>query len=146
MDGSLSPEAKFVIDLPEDDIRAGRVCPYCGHPPSLISTDFGKRWECNLCDARVGVHKGTEIPLGSLANRALREKRKELHEYFDQMWRFAQAKRGIEKHEARNAAYKWLANEMDMPQVECHIGMMDLEECMMAIRLCKPYFKEKIYI
>jgi len=141
----MSEQERFTIDLPEDDIRAGRVCPYCGHPPLLTDTKFGKRWECSPCGAYVGTHKGTEIPLGSLADPKLRERRQEVHKYFDQMWRFAMHKRGISKHGARGAAYEWLAEQMGLAQVECHIGMMDLEECALAVKLCKPYYKEKLY-
>lgn len=135
-----------VIDVPDDDIRAGRLCPYCGISPSLTETKFGKRWSCYPCEAYVGVHKGTEIPLGSLADAKLRERRMDVHHYFDQMWRFAILKRSISKREARGAAYAWLAAEMGMMPVECHIAMMDLDECALAIKLCKPYYKQNIYI
>jgi len=135
---------KYQIDVPDDDVRAGRICSYCGYPPLLTESNFGYRWSCDPCEAYVGVHKGTQIPLGSLADAKLRNKRKEVHRYFDQMWRFAMAKRGISKHKARGAAYKWLGEQMGLDPVECHIGMMDLEECALAIKLCKPYFKENI--
>ena len=142
----MRTDQKRSIDMPEDDIRSGKVCPYCGIPPSLTESKFGKRWSCYPCEAYVGVHSGTEIPLGSLADAKLRERRVATHEYFDSMWRFAMLKRSISKSVAREAAYAWLASEMGMLPVECHIGMMDLEECALAIKLCKPYFKEKNYI
>lgn len=141
----MSPEMKYSIDLPDDDIRAGRVCPYCGHPPMLADSPFGKRWECTPCEAYVGTHKGTEIPLGSLADPKLRERRTDVHQYFDQLWRRKMRRDGVWKSEARAAAYEWLAGEMGLEMIECHIGMMDLEECALAIKLCKPYYKENLY-
>ncbi|MFB5268120.1 zinc-finger-containing protein [Paenibacillus enshidis] len=37
--------------------------------------------------AYVGVHDGTDIPLGRLANRELRELKKQCHALFDPVWK-----------------------------------------------------------
>ena len=61
-------------------------CPYCGAEVELKSAyevyhtansrDWGNLWVCSnypRCDAYVGCHKNTDIPLGRLANSRLRE-------------------------------------------------------------------------
>lgn len=69
-------------------------CPYCGRTAVLrkSSAVYKNRaieeylYVCSnypACDSYVGVHKGTMIPKGSLANGALRHRRIVAHRYFD---------------------------------------------------------------
>ena len=71
-------------------------CPYCGKPAILRkASDIYKThtleeylYACSdypACDAYVGVHRGTLLPKGSLANKELRRKRIVAHRYFDYM-------------------------------------------------------------
>ena len=87
------------------------ICPYCGG--KVIFTDsavlyggksYGMVYLCTNCNASVGVHKGTRKPLGTLANTALKSKRRETHAIFDGYWKGQGMK--------RSAAYQWLAQEM----------------------------------
>ena len=66
-------------------------CPYCGHTAVLrdASYVYGENaveehlYVCSRypeCNAYVGVHKGTFIPKGTLANGDLRHKRIETHQ------------------------------------------------------------------
>ena len=61
-----------------------KKCPYCGAPVLLKDSNYvyhnnknyGKMWVCSNypeCDAYVGCHPGTTIPLGRLADSALRK-------------------------------------------------------------------------
>ena len=72
-------------------------CPYCGHTAVLrdASYVYGENaveehlYVCSRypeCNAYVGVHKGTFIPKGTLANGDLRHKRIETHKVFSKLW------------------------------------------------------------
>ena len=67
------------------------VCPYCGQVAVLVDSSivygrsFGLIYLCAPCDAYVGTHKGSprHAPLGTLANKELREARLKAHEILD---------------------------------------------------------------
>lgn len=117
-------------------------CPYCGSKVLLKDASFiyhinksnswGKVWVCSSfpkCNSYVGCHKGTEIPLGRLANERLRTLKMEAHKQFDPIW-----KSGLM---SRKEAYRWLADMLGIPTDECHIGMFDIKMCQKVIHLCK---------
>ena len=82
--------------------------------PSLIR---GKVYVCShypACDSYVGVHQGTSLPKGSLANRTLRKKRIQAHQIFDQLWR-----KGIF---SREEAYRWIGDKFCLQTRQAHIG------------------------
>ena len=111
------------------------ICRYCGG--KVIFTDTSAIYEnggeniylCTNCNAYVGVHKGTDNPLGDLANAVLRLKRRETHEVFDAYWKEA----GM----TRSAGYKWLAVQLGIPVKSSHIGYFEMERCEKVIQLCK---------
>lgn len=107
------------------------ICPYCKefsakatgkdiypHRNDLAELSF---YSCKYCDAYVGCHKGTDKPLGRLANKELRKAKKAAHRAFDPLWRFGDMK--------RREAYKWLAETLNIDVSDCHIGMFDIEAC-----------------
>lgn len=125
------------------------LCPYCitkavlvagdviyPHRPDLHSQNF---WYCRDCNAYVGCHKenpsmgydGTE-PLGKLANRELRLARMRAHHAFDPVWK--------EGKNTRSFAYLWLADHMDLTVSECHIGMMNIEQCAKVMELVAEHY------
>ena len=72
-------------------------CPYCGGTAVLRDASYvygGESGHKHLyvcqhypeCNAYVGVHEGTLIPLGTLADRELRNKRIRAHQTFDRIW------------------------------------------------------------
>lgn len=81
--------------------------------------------------AYVGVHKGTDRPLGRLANAELRYWKKAAHAVFDPLWQ-----RGPFRGH-RNVAYGWLAQKMNLPIEKTHIGMFDVEQCKKAIQIIR---------
>ncbi len=112
------------------------ICPYCGQPAVLTSSeevygrDYGLLYLCAPCDAYVGVHRGTTKPKGTLANAELREWRKRAHAAFDPLWQdILTTCPNVAKHKARNGAYRLLAEQLEIPVKECHIGMMDEATC-----------------
>ena len=117
-------------------------CPYCGaevvlRDATFVYTsnkakDYNKVWVCSnypKCDAYVGCHKGTTIPMGRLANARLRTLKKEAHRQFDPLW-----KSGLM---SRKEAYRWLSNMLNIDLDECHIGMFDIKNCQRTIHLCR---------
>ncbi len=129
------------------DIREGRICPYCGGKPEFVESDavysrsYGMIWLCRPCEAWVGVHKESGQPLGRLADQSLRERKREAHHYFDNLWRRKMLKYKISKGAARSRAYSWLSERLRIHPDQCHIGMMDDTECLAVIMLCKPYYR-----
>jgi hypothetical protein len=113
------------------------TCDYCGaaadlvggqaiypHRPDLWTKRF---WRCRPCRAYVGCHRGTDRPLGRLANAQLRMIRGRAHACFDPLWRDGSMNRAD--------AYAWLARQLDIEPDRCHIGMFDVEQCRAVIRL-----------
>ena len=124
------------------------ICPYCmseativggaiiyPHREDLYPLRF---WVCSGSELNphtlsyVGCHKGTENPLGRLANRELREWKKKAHAAFDPLW-----KGGV--FDSRNGAYRWLANTLNISSEDCHIGLFDIKMCQRVVNLCKKY-------
>lgn len=114
------------------DIIKGIKCPYCGANSEYIDSSYvygksyGMIYICKPCDAYCGVHKGTDKALGRLANKELREHKKNAHKYFDQIW-----KRGIMN---RRGSYKWLSEKLNIKKEYCHIGMFNVEQCKEVVK------------
>ncbi len=100
-------------------------CPYCGSPAILKDASYvyghhssgGKVYVCShypACDSYVGVHQGTSLPKGSLANRTLRKKRIQAHQIFDQLWRKGSF--------SREEAYRWIGDRFYLQTRQAHIG------------------------
>ncbi len=124
------------------------LCPYCGgtstfRPDSrhIYGRDYGPLYECVDCRAWVGVHAGTRRPLGRLADRKLRAWKRQAHAVFDPLWRRAHAAYPeIKSYRrvdgiARSRAYLWLAEQLQMPASDCHIGGFDTEQCQKVIAI-----------
>lgn len=118
------------------------ICRYCGGVIRLVparviygeaATRLGMETEniylCQNCNARVGCHKGTNRPLGNVANEVLRLKRMETHQVSDAFWK--------SKGMTRTQGYKWLARQMDIPERHAHIGGFEMDDCQRVIALCR---------
>ena len=128
-------------------MKISSICRYCGGVVRLMparkiygdSTDrLGLANEhiylCQNCNARVGCHKGTNRPLGNVANEVLRLKRRETHQVFDSFWQ----KNGM----SRTRAYKWLASQMNLSEKDAHIGGFEMDQCQQVIDLCRKKWTE----
>jgi len=102
-------------------------CPYCNSDAEWIPNEmvYGRRYGtsymcyyCKPCDAYVGCHNNTREPLGTMANKELREWRHKAHLVFDPLWQ----KWGLKRDEA----YKILDTFFKR---EIHIGSADIETC-----------------
>jgi len=123
----------------------GHYCPYCDNKTDYIDSSYiygksyGMIYICKTCDAYVGVHKETNKSLGRLANKELREAKKDAHSYFDKISRTRLINEiypiwfpGMSN---RNKAYKWLSIQMNIPKSLCHIGMFDIDQCNQVINI-----------
>lgn len=123
------------------------ICPHCGEEAVLKDSSFiygksyGNVWVCfnyPQCNSFVGCHGYTAKPLGTLANSDLRNKRKETHSLFDQLWK------GKNRQMHRGQAYKWMAEIMNLSSTEAHIGMMNINQCKKLIQFCKQKLFKQI--
>ena len=120
-----------------DVLPIPKKCRYCGSTVILTSNaeiygkeyGNGKCYLCINCRAYVGVHTGTNIPLGTLADKNLRTLRNTAHNLFDTLWK------GKNKTMTRYNAYKWLSNKIGLKIEETHIGWFDEEQCKKVINL-----------
>lgn len=108
------------------------ICPFCKQPARWVQNqeiygrNYGKSymiWLCKPCDAYVGCHNNTDVPMGSMANKEMREWRKLAHSVFDPLW-----KKG---NMTRRKAYRTLAKVFGH---EVHIGESDVETCKQIIK------------
>ena len=115
-------------------------CPYCGHTAVLrdASYVYGENaveehlYVCSrypACNAYVGVHKGTLIPKGTLADGNLRHKRIEAHKAFSKLW-----DTGIM---TKKQAYRWLRYIFGLSSEQAHIGQFSEYRCDELIRICR---------
>jgi len=111
-------------------------CPYCGKPVVYRSAEgiYKEKGEDTMlyvcagypkCDSYVRVHKGTKLPVGTMADRKLRALRRKAHFHFDQLH-----KSGLM---SRQDAYQWLSALLDAPLSEAHIGKLGEYYCNLVI-------------
>jgi ssDNA-binding Zn-finger/Zn-ribbon topoisomerase 1 len=107
-------------------------CPYCNSKVNLTDSaavyhgkSYGDIYLCDKypeCDAYVGVHKGTTVPLGTMANKELREWRKKAHAVFDSLWKTGKI--------TRKAAYNKL-------MLKLGLSKMSVDQCKKLIAAFK---------
>ena len=114
------------------------ICIYCGAPvvyasnATIYGREYGngKCYKCTSCDAYVGIHNGTCIPKGRLANRELRELKKKCHAVFDAVWQ-------IKKAISRTVAYNRLASRLGIAGSQCHFGWFDKPMLLKCLEIMK---------
>lgn len=109
------------------------ICPYCNKEAvwcenkAIYGRNYGKSYMCYYCadcNAYVGCHNNTRMPLGTMANKELREWRRKAHAVIDPLWKFGKYRRG--------AVYAKLAKHFGR---EVHVGESDIETCKQIINL-----------
>lgn len=112
-------------------------CSYCDSKARLVmegdatypfTSPLGPAWICRPCDAYIACYQGSEIPLGTLANASLRERRQQAQAALAVHWR-AQSR-------SRSHLYSWLAQKLGVPRSKAHISLMDEAGCARVIGLC----------
>ena len=121
--------------------RAYVKCPYCGaqamlRPAHVVHGNQAKQGQylyvCNRypkCDAYVGVHAKSLLPLGTLANGDLRHKRILAHRAFEQLQRTCK----MEKWQA----YQWLQAKFSLRRDQAHIAKFSVYMCDQLIAACE---------
>lgn len=114
------------------------ICPFCNQQAewcaneAIYGRNFGRSYMmylCKPCDAYVGCHNNTTVPLGTMANREMREWRKKAHAVIDPLWRNGKHKRG--------EVYAKLSKAVGF---EFHVGESDIEMCKYIINLVPQLF------
>jgi len=119
-----------------DPLPPPSECPCCEsddikikHHDEIYGKAYGKwpwAYACEECDAKVGMHPFTAIPLGILADKNTQTARKESKEIFVSLY---------EKDlVTRSQAYELLAQKMGLVAAECHFAMFDVAQCDAAKR------------
>ncbi len=130
------PEEKEMIDLHPT------ICNICGGKVVFISNSkiygkeygSGKMYYCTNCGAFVGTHVSRpEEAFGILANKEMRELKKQCHTLFDVNWKSENSHSGYRK--ARSRAYKKLAKALEIPLSDCHFGYFDMEMLIKAYKI-----------
>lgn len=81
-------------------------------------------YRCQECGSSVGMHPFTSIPLGTLADSALKMARKECKQPFELIWR--------SRRMTRTQAYAELAAHLKIEVGACHFGWFDAATCARA--------------
>jgi len=136
---------------------SGKVCPYCLNETILANSkevygkSYGLIYLCRECRAWVGVHKGTTVSLGMVANDELRRLKSKAHAVFDKIAKSDLINKLMPKVvylknipivSNRKRAYIWLSKKMRVPYEYCHIGMFDERQCKMVIGISKKALKK----
>lgn len=107
-------------------------CPYCGKEAiwcenkEIYGKNFGRSfmcYYCKPCNAYVGCHNNSRKPLGTMANKELRQWRMQTHRAIDRFW--------TSNICTRDKFYKILAKVFGK---EIHIGESDIEMCQKIIK------------
>ena len=113
-------------------------CPDCGGTLILRRRkDDGIFYGCTrypVCHGSHSAHQHDGTPMGIPANFPTKRIRIKAHSSFDKIWESVR-----DKKKMRTKAYEWLANKLDIPVDECHIGMFDKETCWKIIKICMEY-------
>lgn len=116
------------------------VCPNCQGTVGRVDNkviygrQYGKwpfAYMCQTpgCDSYVGIHPKTDIPLGTLANKATRNARKRAKAVFAPLWE--------DEVMSKDDAYAWLAKELGIEDVNhCHVGWFDIATCNQVVQVC----------
>ncbi len=121
-------------------------CPYCNNPARWVSNaaiygrPYGKSymcWLCSPCDAYVGCHSNTQQPLGTMANKELRQWRMKAHAAIDPLWK-PDEEGG--RYISRKGLYRYLSEKFGY---EVHVAQSDVQQCAAIIAAAKE-LKEAI--
>jgi len=83
------------------------------------------------CDAYVAAHRNSRLPMGTLANKALRQKRQETHLALNRLLEHG--------YMGKKEAYRWLQVQLGLPESEAHIARFSEYRCEQVIQLCGSF-------
>ena len=97
-------------------------------------SDWPWLYYCYECKAYVGMHPFTNIPLGTLADKATREARKATKTPFEKIHKG--------RFMSRDDAYSVLAQKLGISVNECHFAWFDIPMCIKAASAIKEMQEE----
>ena len=119
-------------------------CQYCGsqaylRPASVLNKTekadadamFYVCARYPVCDAYVTANAGNLMPMGTLANRQLRQKRRAAHVALNRLWQ--------SNIMTRKEAYRWLQLQLGVEEEDAHIARFLDYRCDETIRLCESF-------
>ena len=121
-------------------------CPYCGakatlHPSRYVYGEANKNngfvYACDRyprCDSYVSAHQKSRLPMGTLANGDLRNKRIQAHKAFDWMWKSGRMKKW--------QAYKWMQVTLGLNERQAHIAKFSEYMCDRLIAACNQAYSK----
>ncbi|WP_028202825.1 zinc-finger-containing protein [Paraburkholderia nodosa] len=120
------------------------LCDYCGAKAVLARfadeaypyrDDHGPLWVCTPCEAWIGVpaRSTRNVPLGRLANAALRDAKSRLHDALEPLVAAKMRRDKVNAFEARGKAIRWLGEELGFDLANPSIHLLSLEQCEQAI-------------
>lgn len=128
---------KNPLPIPEQcDNCASYEVEFVGNE-AVYGRSYGK-WPyvyfCSSCQAAVGCHPGTRIPLGRMADKKTRQLRARAHTHFDPLWKSGAM--------SRTEAYRLLSRNLNIPAEQCHISQMNVEQLKFVIEHCRGFSYE----
>ena len=124
----------------KDLINTGRQCPYCGNPTKKVDSkiiytrSYGLIWYCEPCDAYCGSDRVTGDGLGSVANKELRDLRKDAFEFFLKALKPGSFNRIDAMH--------YFAAQMGIPKKDFNIAWLREDGCREFIKIAKNLLNE----
>lgn len=113
--------SKFILDFSS---KLPMICPYCKNTAHFKDG----LWRCNPCNALAKTHKGTEKPIGTLANQALWNARKTTLKGFGSLMDYW-LKQGLSKTQARKKVITDLSNILNISHKLFNIDCFNEELC-----------------
>ena len=124
--------------------RINIKCPYCGsqaflRPASVVHEHTAPGEEVYVCarfpacNAYVSAHRDSHLPMGTLADKSLRIKRRQAHIALNRLW-----EQGLM---TRKVASRRLQVQLGLPESEAHIGRFSAYRCEQVIDLCGRFVR-----
>jgi len=118
------------------DTRRTLPCPDCGGVMVLFlaAKNF---YVCTTetCSCRHFAHEDGD-PLGTPADSSTREARTKAHAAFDPLWE-------TKVFPNRSRAYTWLAKQLRIHPMACHMGLFDRDTCERVVAICSEYTAQR---
>lgn len=102
--------------------------------PHLRELPYHNFYICDKCKNFVGVHKGTNIPLGTIPTKEIKEYRKKIHSIIDPI--FLKSK---DKHFTRKNIYRFLSEKLNK---QYHTALLSCKEDCEKVIKCLNDYKE----
>ncbi|MDR5773690.1 MULTISPECIES: zinc-finger-containing protein [unclassified Caballeronia] len=129
-------------------------CDYCGAPATLVRSDdeiypyrddHGPLWDCAPCQAWIGVFARStrQVPLGRLADAALRDLKTKLHAALEPLAQAKVRRDACNIFEARAKGLKWLAQQIGADTVKPSIHSLDAAQCERAIAILEEFARTR---